>query len=659
MIPVFSVILAATTTAATTSCLAFLHSPPSIFRHGHHSSKPALSSKPSILCCSHPGATEIDAKSSPLDTRHDDLIHKVDNFIDEKLAAICAFCNSDNVEAREILTSVDRDHDKDVSWAKEALLPFEWDNPSGLDGSSSCRDAHPIEYDDILSANDATSDHLQPTTGGEARRIAIRTKQSTPLLQRHEIQCLKEAVELYWEGLSSHQTECPNINRNSTGLNQSHVKSRFTYQRRGNSEAHLSDVVKFSRARENSRVASLVNDLLLNRVYPWIRDAYLSKETTIIQPNELELYVYDSLFIRYNATEANLDAAIGERAGAGQPLHRDLGYVSVNIMLNSHLEFDGGGTFFENQLRSVTSERKRPESIDEAAVDISPLKPLGVGHALAHYSSDRHAGAATFRGVRDILVIFVAVAAAAREESEHDGAASMVTTRRAPTWERAARLKAASRRYCSKCASIVDHLACRMLHHRLAIRQVPKDGEAWHYLGMALLELYEALQNPEIVDSDLDSIGGKDVLELSIECFDEATRHTPYDGRLYNNLGIALERLLSESRDGRSPSEKCAIDKRIKQAYKTSFAVHSVCEKIGCDVGADFERTILNYGLYLSKQDDFEGAIRILSQIESRAASSFGEESAVNSRNMHTEDSRQKVIQDAKGLLLFCADQIK
>mmetsp|Transcript_14166 Transcript_14166/g.27039 ORF Transcript_14166/g.27039 Transcript_14166/m.27039 type:complete len:649 (+) Transcript_14166:2-1948(+) len=646
MIPVYPIILA---TTATPFCSAF-HPSQTIFRHNYYPSKPTSSSEHSIFCAQSSAvsfdfaATEIDGRSLLVDTRQGDLMQKVDIFID-KLEGLSTFCNSYNAKAREILNKVDRDHKNDVNWADETSLPFEWDDGSSSDGKTSGRDTYPIEHDEILSYNDVALDQLV-TKGDEKHRVAIRTKQSTPLLQHHEILCLKEAVELYWEGLSSYKIEeSPQSNRNSTGSNHSSAKSRFTYQRRGNSEAHLSDVVKFSHSQEKTQVTSLVNDLLLNRVYPWIRDAYLSKETTI-RPKDWELYVYDSLFIRYNATEANIDAVIGERVGAGQPLHRDLGYVSVNIMLNSQREFEGGGTFFENQLRSLISEDGVPELFDEAAVDVLPLKPLGVGHALVHYSSDRHAGAATFGGVRDILVIFVA--AAARNENEKDGSQSTVTTGRAPTWERAARLKSTSRGNCSKCSSIVDHLACRMLHHRLAIGHVPNDGEAWHYLGMAMLEFYEVLQYPDIGNSNPDSIEGEDVLELSIECFNKATRHTPCDGRLYNNLGIALERLSECRRES---------DERIKRAYKTSFVIHSVCEKIGCDVGADFERTILNYGLHLSKQDDFEGAIRILSQIESRAASS-NKNSELTSGSMHANDSRQKIIQDAKGLLSFCASQI-
>jgi hypothetical protein len=53
-----------------------------------------------------------------------------------------------------------------------------------------------------------------------------------------------------------------------------------------------------------------------------------------------QLFVYEAIVIRYNAT-ANSGAG---HSGAGQPLHRDLGMPSVNIMLNDDADFTGWGT---------------------------------------------------------------------------------------------------------------------------------------------------------------------------------------------------------------------------------------------------------------------------------------------------------------------------
>ena len=167
-----------------------------------------------------------------------------------------------------------------------------------------------IEYEPI-SVTTSSTESFPATT------IALRTKPSTPLLIQNEITLLREAVETYWKHLSS------------TENNDASSKSRFTYQRKGNSEAHLSDIVRYYEQNHHGeekqkQVSALIDKLLLDWVYPWVRDALLSKE----DESNGDLYVYDAIFIRYNATEA-------ENIGAGQPLHRDLGYVSVNIMLNS------------------------------------------------------------------------------------------------------------------------------------------------------------------------------------------------------------------------------------------------------------------------------------------------------------------------------------
>jgi hypothetical protein len=148
--------------------------------------------------------------------------------------------------------------------------------------------------------------------------------------------------------------------------------------------------------------------------------------------------VYDSLFIQHNITAANVNNDAGNGSGdnlgsgAGQPLHRDLGYVSVYIMLNE--EFEGGGTFFEDQLLPFVLSGNHDNVMH-------PLKPLGPRHTFAHYSKSRHAGAATYTGVCNILVIFLAAKAKRAELSDSN------RTWNTPCWERNARLKATACTY--------------------------------------------------------------------------------------------------------------------------------------------------------------------------------------------------------------------
>lgn len=540
-----------------------------------------------------PSPIVITEGTTPTYAASNSLLRRVDELLGETLAKL----------APSILESIDEQHESDVKWAESSSLPFE---SEGLTSDI-------IEYD-LVSAKESTP---------SAQQIAIRTKESSPLLSRDEIQRLKTSAESYWN-------RPVELDGSST--------SRFTYQRKGNSEAHLSDIVKYSQTQQpqTKHVTNLVDELLLKRVYPWVREAFLSKEEGV-DARSLQLYVYDALFIRYNATEANLDDTLSKavynkqrRKGAGQPLHRDLGYVSVNIMLNDQSDFEGGGTFFENQILSCWNGDKLDESDDTG---LKPLKPLGAGHALAHDSSDRHAGAATFEGVRDILVIFIA---AAHKRDSQDTSNSLRT---APRWECAARLKSTSRTYCSNSnANNTDQLKCRILHQRLAIEQVPSDGEAWQYLGMALMEYAE--------------VANESVLDLAVHCLEEATRYTPCDGRLHNNLGISLERLLSTSNidEGRT----LQLRERVATAYRRAVSIQSICESIGCDVGADYERVCLNLGLYLSKQDDFMGAVDVLSRVVPQSANSGDRSVELDAESW----ARQRVMEDASSLLSFCRKQL-
>jgi hypothetical protein len=407
----------------------------------------------------------------------------------------------------------------------------------------------------------------------------------------------------------------------------------------------------------------LVDELLLNRVYPWIREAFLSNEQDI-DSNELGLYVYDSLFIRYNGTEANINAGVRaatdsmngqsrhhNRIGAGQPLHRDLGYVSVNIMLNNPDEFEGGGTFFEQQL--LSSDIWDVTRFNTTSPYPGPLMPLGAGHALAHLSSDRHAGAATTEGVRDILVIFIA--AAEMDQKRFDRSQSTVLTRkRPPRWERAARLKTTSRSYCYECFASendtenrsIDQLTCRISHHRLAIDAVPNDGEAWQYLGMALLEH----ANIQVSSTPHTSFEYDSALDLAIKCLEEGTKYTSCDARLYNNIGIAWETKLT-CINVSDENNLQYIHAKITSAYQRAVAINSICLAVGCDVISDFERVCLNFGLYLSKQDDFHAAIDILERIDYTST----DLTATSSGGI--SPTRQRVLEDARGLLLFCKKQ--
>ena len=303
--------------------------------------------------------------------------------------------------------------------------------------------------------------------------------------------------------------------------------------------------------------------MLLEKVYPWVRAAFAP------QDDEDELYVYSSLFIRCNATEDP------SKRKTGQPLHKDPGFVSVNVMLND--DFEGGGTFFEDQLTPESFGQDEPKE----KCPISPIKPVGPGHAIAHYGSLRHAGSATTGGVRDILVIFISKKCQVLYEVDSV-------------------INADIDHYCPCCDSDEAQLVCRMMYHRMAIDQDTNDDEAWHCLGITLLE-YES------------RCSQRNALELAVACLEHASQLAQCDGKLLSNLAYALG-LINE---GLKRPDVELVD-RIRAAYQLSVDINFLVEEEGCYSAVDYESACLNFAIWLYEKRDFGGAARILSRIENR-----------------------------------------
>jgi len=359
------------------------------------------------------------------------------------------------------------------------------------------------------------------------------------------------------------------------------------------------------------------------------------------------------LFIRYNATAAGLvDKALNSEEeeekeeevivnhdqtmiiskGAGQPLHRDLGVVSVNIMLNDATEFDGGGTFFEEQLsQSGYDDSDADEDDDDDKEEDEtrlPLKPSHKrGHALVHYSNRRHAGAGTTSGVRDILVMFLS---ASRTNDRSHG----VTVDSIHPIELGARIKEKSKTITSsyegetKVGSSIQDLGFalsmkRTMLYREAINSVENDGEAYHYLGTCLDTLSQSVMDKEKQQ------GGQ---QLALESIQIATTLIPNDGRLFNNQGLTLGK-----------QQPVVDDMRIEHSFERSLDIHLRCKAVSCDVQTNLESTALNYGLFLSNRDRWEDAIEVLDFIDF-----FGP---------YEDAMLDKLRSDAYRLREFCAKQ--
>jgi tetratricopeptide (TPR) repeat protein len=404
----------------------------------------------------------------------------------------------ETMEKELIFQQVDMDHARDAQ-ACEIL--------------NQCADCPNISSEQFIP-NNGTLGWI--STGDRRRTLALQTT-IEPIFNESSIALLRQVATQLWS-TSNLQT------------------SRFTYQRKGNFEAHLEDL-----CRLNDTLKHVLRQTLQQKIYPIVKQYFLEDNDFDMTP-----CVYDSLFIRYNATASE------SQLGAGQPLHRDLGLVSVNIMLNA--DFQGGGTLFEDQLAVPTA--------------ISPLKPVGPGHAIFHYSHLRHAGAGTMKGVRDILVLFLTATSPCGQ---------------APARERAARIKTMA----SKVTGPLEKASL----YRLVLDIVPDDGEAWHYLGTALHLFSDQLASAST---------------LAAAALWEASKLNPNDARVFNNLGLVLER------------QSVLVDNdmaKVEQIYMKSLQLHQRSKQVGCDVVQDMNAAALNYGLFIANQDRFEEAIAILSQI--------------------------------------------
>ncbi len=515
---------------------------------------------------------------------HDRIAHVLE-FVDTKLLD-----SPSTMDIETILERVRKQHIDDFETARSSYLEIEEREP----GIS----ATPFSFERIVLPY---SSEQPPQRKCASPTLAVRSTE--PILDASSVQAVKNAAEDVWKAEKGDDTNT----------------SRFTYQYSGNNEAHVFDFITSSATTTTAtekiagdRAITALNKALQQKIYPTIRKAFFEPNKDSENDDGTRLFVYDALVIRYNSTKA-VEAEVTTNAiqSAGQPLHRDLGLISVNIMLNSADDFEGGGTFFENQLLDSTST-------------IEPLKPSGVGYCLAHSASERHAGAGTTAGVRDILVLFVSACT------------SVGGAIQAPAELVSARLKSC-RAFCESQAVAGKPmeseeqwmelqrsiLLCRILHQRLAVTAgtnasaVPSllafdqqsycDGEALQYLGTALME-YSGIETD--VEKALET------LEVASECFRVASIVTPCDSRVYNNLGIIFGRMNEIDQNTGSLSSQRA--KEQEMAYRKGMEILQRSIQAGCtneSLTKDLESLTLNFGLFVANQDLFHDAAEILEPI--------------------------------------------
>ena len=243
-----------------------------------------------------------------------------------------------------------------------------------------------------------------------------------------------------------------------------------------------------------------------------------------------------------------------------------------------------------------------------------------------HDSAERHAGAATRRGVRDILVIFVTA------QGHHHP-----TT---PPLVQAAMLKQ-SREVCTECVQrrydgnrnnttngITDLeriVYCRLLHQSMALQANPEDGEAWQYLANTLIE-YSDMVRINDGDNDNDGAHSLEALEYAILALEEAKTLIPCDARVYNTLGRALDRYAQRQPQPHHPQ----LSDAAQLAYKRCVDLLEHAQRMGCQVQeAELDAMRLNYGLHLANQDLFAESFQILEPLALKYNSNDQEQSRI------------------------------
>lgn len=213
--------------------------------------------------------------------------------------------------------------------------------------------------------------------------------------------------------------------------------------------------------------------------------------------------------------------------------------------------------------------------------------------------------------------------------------------------ERSARLKSSARSYCQGCSSATKSIICRILQYRLAVQYAMTDGEAWHYLGMTLREMFKDM-NKSLPDMKIS------VLEMSISCLGVAKNLIPCDARLYNSFALALETLREyyQFKQLELPQEgERSLHGQIIDFYERALLLHDLSHRAGCDVAVDYDSACLNYGLYLSKLDVFDQSVKVLQR-----RFSFPTNDELNGIKSHSSE-HLLIRQHGKALLAFCSER--
>jgi len=419
-----------------------------------------------------------------------------------------------------------------------------------------------LEPEDLASHEPKSIPKFEWIKAGE-RDVAITTYGDTAVFDEDDIALIRAAADKRFAQASGAQT------------------SRYTMQYEGNREVHLDDLCK-----NDPALKERMDNILQEKIYPLVREAFKDQGDNGGHPPPLgALSVYDSIFVRYNGDVARKAG----RIGASQPLHQDGGMYSVNIALNAHKDddpvngFTGGGTFVEAL------------SVGD---DETVRRPASTGHALLHRTTQRHAGAPTTSGIRDILVIFLT---ARRPETP-------INNEYTYGIETAMRLQTMAK-------ELPREQCLRGLE--LARSYDPLNSEMSYWLGVHLLQ----------GDPNDPSDERWEEICRGVETLEAAAELNPADARAYYHLGMAIStRHKYAMRTKRAHLLPPAADaaSRMIETFEEAIRLEKICEEAGCKNGFNVAASYLTLGEFMARLRNFDKAMEYLSLVEGALASAGG-----------------------------------
>jgi tetratricopeptide (TPR) repeat protein len=322
--------------------------------------------------------------------------------------------------------------------------------------------------------------------------------------------------------------------------------------------------------------------------------------------------------------------------------------------LNSQDEFEGGGTFFENLLLPIHDPRSDNSCADSDHVHPCEghpiIRPNGVGHVVAHMSTERHAGAPTVKGIREILVFFLTLRPNV-SSTERIGQGSSIAPR-APPVERAFHLKLAAKEMTVASSAIM----CL----DMALKERPMDGEAHFWKGFRML--YGGISSDckgRSSSNDRDETIILSDIKKSIHHMQRAQQYTPFDARSNCFVGVAYKRMIDflyRKKEGSSdPAPEIRHDDRLILEESVKYLQNAIglqeqYQQYGISSDFDPVVAILSISEVLSRLHRYKEALDYIALLQEHE----NDTSERWRRKGLTDDEKQH----ASELARYCLDKI-